>query len=164
MASSAFPRTQREHFARLLSWSDAHVNFDEAIAGLPVGDRGRAPKGVPYSPWQLLEHIRLCQADILEFAVRRDYREKAFPADYWPASPSPPSAKSWTTSVAQVRRDLRALARLARTGRNLTARVAAGNGQTYLREILLAADHMAYHLGELIVVRRLQGNWPRPRR
>lgn len=164
MASSQFPRTLREHLVKLLTWSDAHVSFDEAIAGLPVRDRGRAPKGVPYSPWQLLEHLRLCQADILEFAVRRDYRAKTFPTDYWPASANPPSAKAWTTSVAQVRRDLRALARIARTERNLTARVAAGTGQTYLRELLLAADHMAYHLGELIVVRRLQGNWPRSRR
>lgn len=164
MASSRFPRTLREHLVKLLTWSDAHVSFDEAIAGLPVRDRGRTPKGVPYSPWQLLEHLRLCQADILEFSVRRNYREKSFPADYWPASASPPSTRAWTTSVAQVRRDLRALARLARTTRDLTARVPAGTGQTYLRELLVAADHMAYHLGELIVVRRLQGNWPRPRR
>ena len=160
MASSKFPRTLREHLVKLLNSSDAHVSFDDAIAGLPVRDRGRAPKGVPYSPWQLLEHLRLVQADILEFAVRHDYREKTFPIDYWPASASPPSAKAWTTSVAHVRRDLRALTRIARTKRDLTARVPAGTGQTYLREILVAADHMAYHLGELIVVRRLQGNWP----
>lgn len=161
MPASAFPRTLREHVVRLLDSSDAHVSFDDAIAGLPVRDRGRVPKGVPYSPWQLLEHLRLCQADLLEFSVRRNYREKIFPTDLWPASVSPTSAKAWARSVAQIRRDRRALIRIARSQRNLTARVPAGTGQTYLRELLVAADHMAYHLGELIVVRRLQGNWPR---
>lgn len=157
-----FPKTTREHLAKMLDWSDAHVSFDDAVAGLPATARGGVPKGLPYSPWQLVEHIRLAQADILEFCVSSKYKEKSWPADYWPESPTPPSARAWNTSLAQIRKDRRALQRIAADPRrNLTARVPAGDGQTVLRELILAADHMAYHVGQLIVVRRLLGNWPR---
>jgi hypothetical protein len=157
-----FPNGIREHLAKLLDWSDAHVSLNDAVAGLPARARGRIPKGLPYSPWQLVEHIRLAQADILEFCVNPRYEEKRWPADYWPETPAPPSPRAWNASLAQIRRDLRALQRLAANRhRTLTARVPAGEGQTVLRELLLAADHTAYHVGELIVVRRLLGNWPR---
>ncbi len=162
MPTQRFPKTLREQLVKLLDWSDAHVSFDDAVAGLPAAARGKVPKGLPYSPWQLVEHIRLAQADILEFCVSPQYEEKRWPADYWPDSPAPPSARAWNASVAQIRRDRRALQRIAgNPRRNLTARVPAGEGQTVLRELVLAADHMAYHVGELIVVRRLLGNWPR---
>ncbi len=152
--------TLRQHLARLLSWSDAHVTFDDAVAGLPTSARGRVPKGLPYSPWQLVEHMRLAQADILEFCIRRDYREKEWPKDYWPPTAAPPTVRAWSASIAQFKRDRRALARLATNPRrDLLGRVPAGTGQTLLREIVLAADHAAYHVGELIVVRRLLGYW-----
>ena len=150
----------RQHLARLLSWSDAHVTFDDAVAKLPAAARGRVPKGLPYSPWQLVEHMRITQADILEFCVRRDYRDKEWPKDYWPPTAEPPTARAWSASIAQFKKDRRALARLATDSRrDLLGRVPAGTGQTLLREIVLAADHAAYHVGELVVVRRLLGCW-----
>lgn len=164
MPPMRFPKTLRQHLVTLLDWSDAHVSFDDAVAGLPATARGRVPQGLPYSAWQLVEHIRLAQADILEFCVSPAYAEKRWPADYWPDAPAPPSVRVWNASLAQIRRDRHALQRLAANPRrSLTARVPAGEGQTVLRELLVAADHMAYHVGELIVVRRLLGNWPRRR-
>lgn len=151
----------RRHLARLLSWSDAHVSFDDAVADLPAAARGRVPKGFEHSAWQLLEHLRLAQADILEFCGRR-YVEKHWPRDYWPASPKPPSARAWSASVAAYRSDRGKLERLALDPRrDLLAPVPAGTGQTLLREIVLAADHAAYHVGQLVAVRRALGHWPR---
>lgn len=150
----------RQHLARLLTWGDAHVTFDDAVAKLPASVRGKAPRGLPYSPWQLVEHMRLAQADILEFCVSRDYREKEWPKDYWPRSAAPPTARAWSGSIAGFKRDRRALARLAMNPRrDLLAPVPAGTGQTLLREVILAADHAAYHVGQLIAVRRLLGHW-----
>jgi hypothetical protein len=153
--------TIRDHVARLLDWEDAHAGFDSAVAGLAEPQRGRTPEGLPYSPWQLVEHLRITQHDILDFCVNPDYRELAWPADYWPPSPAPPSPEAWDESVRRFREDRAALQRLARDpGVDLTARIPHGTGQTYLRELLLEADHAAYHVGELIVVRRLLGAWP----
>ena len=150
----------RKQLARVLEWEDAHAGFDSAVQGLAPNMRGRVPAGLPYSPWQLVEHIRRTQADILEFCVAKHYEEKEWPQDYWPDSAEPPSAKAWEESIDAVRRDRTALAKLATDSKtDLTARVPNGDGQTYLREILLVADHTAYHVGELIVVRRLLGAW-----
>lgn len=150
----------REHLARLLEWEDAHAGFDAAVAGLPENLRGQGPPGLPYSPWQLLEHLRITQHDILEFCINRGYREMSWPDDYWPRSPAPGSAKDWDQSVEQFRRDRAALQKLARDSQlDLESAIPHGQGQTYLRELLLAADHTAYHVGELIVVRRLLGAW-----
>ncbi|MET0552924.1 MAG: DinB family protein [Vicinamibacteria bacterium] len=150
----------RRHLARLLSWSDAHVSFDDAVARLPVAARGKVPKGSEHSPWQLLEHLRLAQADILEFCVSRRYVEKQWPRDYWPATAAPPSTRAWNASIAGFRSDRRRLERLALDGRrDLLAPVPAGTGQTLLREIVLAADHAAYHVGQLVAVRRALGHW-----
>ena len=154
-------KSLRQHLARLLGWSDAHISFDDAVAGLPVLIRGKVPDGLPYSPWQLVEHIRLTQADILEFCVSREYVEKAWPKDYWPSSAAPPTGNAWTASIAGFRTDRRALERLAMNPRrDLLAIVPSGTDQTLLREIILAADHAAYHVGQLVVVRRLLGAWP----
>ena len=150
----------RRQIARILDWEDAHASFDRAIEGLAANLRGQVPKGLPYSPWQLVEHIRRTQADILEFCVAPKYVEKQWPKDYWPEGPEPPSAKAWDDSVAAIRRDRKSLADLTTDPKtDLMARVPNGDGQTYLREILLVADHGAYHVGELIVVRRLLGAW-----
>ena len=152
---------QRTEIARVLDWEDAHAGFDRVVAGLPGKLQGQVPHGLPYSPWQLLEHIRLTQRDILEFCRNPEYEELDWPDDYWPKSPAPPSASAWEESVKAFRQDREALKRLALDpGVNLSARVPAGDGQTYLRELLLAADHTAYHLGELVVVRRALGAWP----
>ncbi len=151
----------RQHLVRLLSWSDAHVNFDGAVAGLPAAMRGKVPEGLPYSAWQLVEHMRLTQADILEFCVNPEYREKAWPRDYWPTSPAPPAGSAWRTSISGFRADRRALERLVMDPRNdLLAIAPSGTDQTILREVILAADHAAYHVGQLVVVRRLLGAWP----
>jgi hypothetical protein len=151
----------RATLADLLDWEDAHAGFDKVVAGLPCELQGQTPPGLPYSPWQLLEHIRLTQQDIIEFCRNPAYQELHWPDDYWPGDPLPPSAGSWEASVAAFRRDREALKRLALDSRiDLLARVPAGTGQTYLRELLLAADHTAYHLGALVVVRRALGAWP----
>ena len=149
----------RAHLARILDWEDAHVGFDQAIAGLPARLRGVTPAGWAHSAWQLLEHIRICQYDILDFCRNPKYVERTM-ADYWPPSAEPPSAKAWTASVTAVRRDRAAMKKLAADRKvNLFARIPHGSGQTYLREVLLVADHAAYHVGQLVALRRALGSW-----
>jgi len=138
------------------------MSLDDAVADLPAPLRGRKPDGLPYSPWQLLEHIRITQHDILDFCRNPNYKEIAWPDDYWPKSAAPPSDSAWDASVRQIRNDRAGLEALARDeSLDLAARIPHGTGQTYLREILLVIDHTAYHMGELIVVRRLLGAWSR---
>ena len=138
------------------------MSLDDALADLPAPLRGRKPDGLPYSPWQLLEHIRITQHDILDFCRNPKYKEIAWPDDYWPQSAAPPSDTAWDASVHQIRKDCAGLEALARDeSLDLAARIPHGTGQTYLREILLVMDHTAYHMGELIVVRRLLGAWSR---
>jgi hypothetical protein len=154
------PGTIRDHLAGLFEWGEAHATYESAVADLPPDLRGRAPAGLPYSPWQLVEHLRITQHDILDFCRNPSYRELEWPADYWPGSAAPPSAQAWDESLRRYREDRAALQALARDPAvELTARIPHGTGQTYLRELLLVADHAAYHLGELIVVRRLLGAW-----
>ena len=148
----------RKHLRRLLDWKDAHANFDAAVAGLPSELRGVQPAGLPYSAWQLIEHIRLAQQDILEFCVDPGYRERSWPDDYWPSSPAP-QGNEWEQSIAGFHADLKALEKLAGEA-ELFDRIPHGTGQTYLRELLLVADHNAYHVGQLVLVRRLLGAWP----
>lgn len=151
----------RDQIASLLDWEDAHASFERAVADLPVPARGRTPDGLPYSPWQLLEHLRIAQRDILDFCRASGYHELSWPDDYWPKEPAPPTAEAWDASVRAFREDRAALQALARDPAvDLGDRVPNGTGQTFLRELLLAADHAAYHVGELIVVRRLLGVWP----
>jgi len=150
----------RTHLARLLDWSEAHVGFDAAVDGVPAELRGVRPQGLPWSPWELLEHLRLVQRDILEFCVESGYAEKSWPQEFWPKTPAPPAAAAWEESVAAFRADRERLKRLAADpGVDLFAAVPQGNGQTFLRELLLAADHAAYHVGELVSVRRVLGAW-----
>ena len=151
----------RTHVLRLLDWEDAHVNFDSAVAGIPLSQRGVTPPGLPYSVWQLLEPLRLTQADILDFCRNSSYQERKWPDDYWPSSAAPPSSEVWEQSIADFQRDREELKRLgADPKRDLFACIPHGTGQTYLRELLLVADHNAYHVGQLIAVRRLLGTWP----
>ena len=151
----------RASIARLLDWEEAHASFDKVVSGLPLKLQGQVPPKLPYSPWQLLEHLRITQHDILDFCVNPAYEELDWPKDYWPKTPAPPSPGAWDQSVAAFRKDREALRQIALNPTiDLTAKVPAGKDQTYLRELLLVADHTAYHLGELVVVRRALGAWP----
>lgn len=150
----------RKHLATLLGWQDAHVDFDTAVKGLPPRLRGVQPQGLPYSAWQLLEHLRLAQRDILAFCLDPAYRAPKWPEAYWPKSPVPPTPKAWQQSIAAVRADRRSLEKLlADPALDLFAKIPHGKGQTYLREFLLVADHNSFHVGQLIILRRLLGAW-----
>ena len=151
----------RDHLVRLLDWEDAHVGFDKAIDGIPPDFRGARAPSFEHSPWALLEHLRLAQDDILDFCVNAAYTHAmAWPEDYWPRESSPPSEEAWGDSIAAFVRSRDDLKRLAREVKDLSATVPTGTGQqTYLRAILLAADHAAYHVGQLVAVRRALGIW-----
>lgn len=151
----------REHLARVLDWGDAHATFDAAVDSVPREVRGVTPPGQAHSVWQLLEHLRRAQHDILDFCVNPDYVELEFPHDYWPDSPAPSSDDAWEESIASFRRDVAALKELALDPTlDLFSTIPHGTGQTYLRELLLVADHNAYHVGQLILARRALGVWP----
>lgn len=151
----------RELLAKLLAWSDAHVGFDDAVADIPEHLRGTQPSGL-HSPWELIEHLRITQHDILDFCLNPDYEEMTWPKDYWPPSPEPPSTAAWNDSIARFTRDREALQKLvADPSIDLTAKIPHGDGQTYGREIVLAADHTSYHVGQLVLVRQLLGAWKR---
>jgi uncharacterized damage-inducible protein DinB len=150
----------RDHLIRLLDWEEAHVGFDNAVDGIPVEKRGARAAGFEHSPWQLLEHMRLAQEDILDFCVNPDYQHRLkWPDDYWP-SPAPARGPAWEDSIASFTQSREKLKALARDTADLTALVPTGKGkQTYLRAILLVADHAAYHVGQLVAVRRALGIW-----
>jgi uncharacterized damage-inducible protein DinB len=152
----------RNHLVRVLDWEEAHVGFDKAIDGIPPDKRGARAAGFEHSPWQLLEHLRLGQEDILDFCVNANYEHLLkWPDDYWPKDPAPPNGKAWTESIAAYTKSREALKRLARDVDDLTAKVPTGkDAQTYMRAILLVADHAAYHVGQLVAVRRALGVWP----
>ena len=150
--------TLRAELAELLTSSGAHADFDKAVKGFPLEDAGKLPKGVTWSAWQLLEHMRIAQADILEYVSTPDYREKKWPEEYWPKSPSPPSKKAWTESVRAFKSDQKKLAAMLETSDPLRP-IPFANNKTLLKEILLVTDHNAYHLGELVLLRKLLGNW-----
>ncbi len=150
----------RTQLIKLLDWEDAHATYDAAVAGIPPSHYGLVPHDLPYSLWQLLEHIRIAQHDILDFCVNPEYKELDWPDEFWPRSSAPPSPEAWEESVERYRRDREALKQLAADPEiDLFAAIPHGEGQMYLREILLAADHTTYHVGQLLVVRRLLGIW-----
>ena len=150
----------REHLLYLLRGGGAHLSFDDVIANLPKELRGAKPQGVPHTPWRLLEHMRICQWDILEFSRNPDHVSPEFSDGYWPASDAPPTAEAWDNSIQAFRADLQAMQDLvADPDTDLFAAIPHGDGQTILRESLLVADHNAYHLGQLVVVRRCLGAW-----
>jgi hypothetical protein len=151
----------REHLLYLLRGGGAHLDFERAVAGLPPELRGVRPPGLPHSPWRLLEHLRIAQWDILRFCIDGRHVSPPFPDGYWPEGDAPPDEAAWDRSVAAFRADLRAMQELvADPAIDLFAAIPHGDGQTILREALLVADHNAYHLGQLVVVRRLLGAWP----
>jgi hypothetical protein len=146
----------RKHLVNLLRMEGAHLGFDEAVAGFPVALRGKKPKGAPHTAWQLLEHLRIAQWDILDFSSNPDYQEMKWPEDYWPKTEAPPDGAAWDQSIEQFRKDLKSMEELVSDPTvDLTARIPHGSGQTLLREALLVADHNSYHLGQLVFVRKM---------
>jgi uncharacterized damage-inducible protein DinB len=155
------PEAWRAIVATSLDWEQAHATLDNAVKGLAPALRGQRSPGFPHSVWELVEHIRRTQHDLLDFCQNPAYEELEWPKDYWPPTPEPPSAKAWTESIAAIRSDRAALAHFATdTERDLTAKIPHGTGQTYLRTILVAVDHAAYHVGQIVAVRRLLDAWP----
>lgn len=150
----------RQHVLTLLKGGNAHATFDDAVKNFPPDLRGKKPKGAEHSAWQLLEHLRIAQWDILEFSRDPKHQSPDWPSGYWPAKPAPPDEKAWDKSVRAFRRDLKELSEMvADESIDLFARIPHGDGQTVVREALLAADHNAYHIGQLVLVRRLLGAW-----
>jgi hypothetical protein len=146
----------REHLVALLRGGHAHLTFDQAVRGFPLDRIGVRPPGLPHSAWELLEHIRLAQEDILRFSQSAEYVSPPFPDGYWPASPAPQRDSQWTASVRRYRKDLAAFeALIVDPASNLRRKFLWGTGQTLLREAFTIADHTSYHLGQLALVRKL---------
>jgi len=150
----------REHLVELLKGGLAHADFETAIKDMPANLQGKIPEGGEHSPWQLLEHMHLAQRDILEFTRNPDHVSPKWPEGYWPKSPAPPTKDAWETTAKAFRADHKALIHLVEDeSTDLFAKIPHGDGQTVLREVLLAADHTAYHLGAFILLRRMLGTW-----
>ena len=146
----------RKDLLELLDGAHAHASFDKVIADFPATLRGEIPKGLPHSAWMLLEHIRLAQWDILDFSRNPNYQEMKFPDDYWPKTEAPPDDEAWDQSIERFQQDLKAMEKLISDPHiDLTARIPHGTGQTLLREALLVAAHNAYHIGQLVLVRKM---------
>lgn len=150
----------RKRLLELLAGGSAHAKFEDVVKGLPARLRGVKPAKFPHTAWMLLEHLRLAQRDILEFSRNPKHVSPPWPSGYWPKTEAPPRAAAWNKSVQQFRRDLKAMqALVANRQTDLFARIPWGDGPTVLREVLLVADHNAYHLGQLLDVRRMLGAW-----
>jgi DinB superfamily len=150
----------REHLVSLLTGSNAHADFEAAIKDFPAELRGKRPAGMDHSPWELVEHLRIAQWDILDFSRNPKYKERPWPSGYWPESPEPPDEKAWDKAVRAFRKDLKTFcALISDPTTDLYAKIPHGSGQTILREALLIADHNAYHVGQLILVRKMLGVW-----
>jgi hypothetical protein len=158
--SSMNEKSFREQVQKFLSWDSAHLDWKTALAGLPAKHRGVRPSGAPHSAWELLEHVRIAQWDLLEYSRNPKHVSPEFPTGYWPQKPAPPNAAAWDRSVKAFERDLADMGRLASDESiDLTAPIPGRSGETYLREILILADHNAYHLGQFVLLRRLLGAW-----
>ena len=146
----------RQHLINLLTKAEAHVDLESSLTGFPRELRGVKPEGAPHTPWQLLEHIRIAQWDILEFSKSGKHKSPKWPDEYWPKTAAPATDKAWDKSVKQVMADLKAIVDLAGDPKSdLFAQIPHGDGQTLLREAFLVADHNAYHLGQIVLVRRI---------
>ncbi|HVW84595.1 MAG TPA: DinB family protein [Bryobacteraceae bacterium] len=151
----------RSELIKLISGGTAHAGLREAVKAMPANLRGVRTTGAPHSAWELLEHLRIAQWDMLEFSRNPGHESPEWPGGYWPASPEPPDPEAWDKSVAQFRADNEAMQKLIGDPRSdLFTPFPHGEGQTLLREALQLADHNSYHIGELIFLRRLLGAWP----
>jgi uncharacterized damage-inducible protein DinB len=145
----------RRHLARALGWDEAHLTLEESVKGLPAALRGKKARGFAHSPWELLEHIRLAQSDLLEFCRNGRYVAGKWPEDYWPKSPAPPSPRSWKTSLEAVAADRRAFQQFVESTPDLFAEIPGHPKKTILRSVLLAIDHTSYHVGQLLALRKI---------
>jgi uncharacterized damage-inducible protein DinB len=153
-------RDLREKLVELLRGGSAHADLNTVVADFPADLTGKKPQGAPHTAWQLLEHLRVALHDILDFTTNSEYLELKFPDDYWPKNGAAPSADAWKQSVAAVQADLKAFEDLVNDpASNLYAKIPWGSGQNLLREVLLAADHNSYHLGQLAFLRKQLGAW-----
>ena len=151
----------RHHVLYLLNGGGAHLDFDAAVNDLAVELRGAKPEQLPNSPWRIVEHMRICQWDILEFSTNCDHVSPPFPEGYWPDGDAPPNDAAGDQSLTQLHQDLQSMKDLVEAeSTDLFAKIPHGDGQTILREALLVADHNAYHLGQLVLVRRALDAWP----
>jgi hypothetical protein len=154
-------RALREHVLYLLEGGGAHAKFDDVAAGIPPKLLGQKPADLPHSLWMLLEHLRIAQWDILEFSRNAKHTSPKWPEGYWPKTEAPTTTAAWNASVKKFRQDLKAMQDLVNDPKtDLFARIPWSDGHTILRESLLLADHNAYHLGQMLDVRRLLGAWP----
>jgi hypothetical protein len=159
--TDAQDRSLRRHLLDLLDGGGAHAKFDDVVSGIPAKLRGRKPTAMPHTAWMLLEHMRIAQWDILEFSRNPKHVSPKWPEGYWPAKDAPPSTAAWGASIKKCEKDLNAMQELVKNPKtDLFARIPWGDGQTILREALLIADHNAYHVGQLVDLRRLLGAWP----
>jgi len=150
----------REHLVNLLSGGGAHIDWKGTLSGIPPKLRGVRPSDLPYSIWDLLEHMRIAQGDILEFSRDAKHMSPEWPAGYWPAAQAQPSGAAWDKSVKSFGQGLEAMKRMVASAKtDLFAKIPHGTGQTILREALLVADHNSYHLGQVLTVRRILGIW-----
>jgi hypothetical protein len=153
-------KSLREHLRKLLTSDWAHVSFETAVKDMPATARGKRPEGAAHSPWEVLEHMRIAQWDILEFTRNPKHQSPEFATGYWPKTQAPPNEKAWDQSVKAFRADLKAMCDLvADESTDLFKKIPHGDGQTVLREALVLADHNAYHLGQLVELRRALGAW-----
>jgi hypothetical protein len=161
MSRDRTDKSVRAELTWLLNGGNAHAGYDRAVAGLPVRKRGARLDGVPWSPWMLLEHMRIAQWDILDFCRNPKYKELKWPDEYWPKTVAPPSAAAWRGSIAGFKRDLRAMVRLVNDPRtDLYAPIPWWRRPiSILREAMLIGDHNAYHIGQMIGLRRALGIW-----
>lgn len=150
----------RQQLAKALDWREAHADLASAVADFPVEQRGAVPENMPHSAWQLLEHIRIALWDIVQFCQSTRHKSPPWPEGYWPKKPAPPNEEAWDRSVEAIHENIEIIRKLITDPKHeLMAPIPGGSGQTLLREVLLLADHNAYHLGQLVLVRRALGEW-----
>lgn len=151
----------RSHLTDLLTARQAHCTFEDAVAHVPPDRRGERPEALPYSVWELADHVRIAQRDILDYCRDPEYEAPDWPSDYWPDSPAPPDETAWKDCVAQVQNDRAAMCDLVTDETiDLYDTVPSSDEHTFLREAMLVADHTAYHIGQIVTVRRQLGLWP----
>ena len=143
----------------LLKKGNAHASFTDAVKNIPFEDLGKTPEHLPYSIWQITEHIRITQKDILDFSFKKNYTELNWPEDYWPKNAAPQNEEAWKNCIKEINDDLDEFIELLKKAEDIFIPLQHGSGQTLLREAMLIADHTSYHTGEIIVLRRLLGNW-----
>lgn len=152
----------RRQLTQFLTTAQAHMTFADAVKDFPLEKINAYPTNVDYTPWDLLEHIRITQSDLLEFINAKKYTELSWPEEYWPKKDKKASAEDWKMTIQMYKKDLKEIVAIAKdTSLDLASKVPNGDTQTYIRELLLAIDHTSYHIGEFAVLRQVMGTWPK---